>query len=138
MNKTNIPASCCVEVGITPPSKNCTITPSGCYDMFVSFIKSHAVQLGGVGLGIAFVQCVRRRASSGKGERDSTRIPQHYEEGAQPDDNLGEGKLLLVGPEFDQKSKQQMGYTKAARACGVGRYPASAIKRRDKESTLSK
>lgn len=58
MSKTNIPVSCCVEVEITPPPKNCTITPSGCYDMFVSFIKSHAVQLGGVGLGIAFVQAM--------------------------------------------------------------------------------
>ncbi|CAD1479589.1 unnamed protein product, partial [Heterotrigona itama] len=58
MNKTNLPASCCV--GITPPT-NCTSTSLtlqkiGCYDTFVSFIKSHAVQLGGVGLGIAFVQ----------------------------------------------------------------------------------
>ncbi|KAF3430124.1 hypothetical protein E2986_03977 [Frieseomelitta varia] len=60
MKETNIPASCCME--ITAP-KNCTITSptvqsTGCYNTFVSFIKSHAVQLGGVGLGIAFVQAI--------------------------------------------------------------------------------
>ncbi|CAK9814644.1 CD63 antigen [Anthophora quadrimaculata] len=34
------------------------VYPDGCYDKFLSFIKSHALQLAGVGLGIAFIQAM--------------------------------------------------------------------------------
>ncbi|XP_043603809.1 CD63 antigen-like isoform X2 [Bombus pyrosoma] len=61
MDKTDIPASCCInEAGVEP--KNCSLTSAvvhqGCYNKFLSFVKSHAMQLGGVGLGIAFVQAM--------------------------------------------------------------------------------
>ncbi|KOC60444.1 CD63 antigen, partial [Habropoda laboriosa] len=56
----SIPLSCCDSM---LPPKNCTsesktLHSEGCYKEFLSFIKSHAVQLGGVGLGIAFVQAM--------------------------------------------------------------------------------
>ncbi|XP_003704490.1 CD63 antigen [Megachile rotundata] len=56
----SIPASCCDNL---VKEANCTLTsptlhPNGCYGGFLSFIKSHAVQLGGVGIGIAVVQAI--------------------------------------------------------------------------------
>ncbi|XP_054000590.1 uncharacterized protein LOC128888023 [Hylaeus anthracinus] len=56
-----IPVSCCdVQVGAMETANCTTSSPTlhhdGCYTKFVSFIKSHAVQLGGVGIGIAIVQ----------------------------------------------------------------------------------
>ncbi|XP_048269717.1 CD63 antigen-like isoform X2 [Bombus terrestris] len=59
MNANDIPPSCCIDgTGVEP--KNCSLTSAvvhqGCYNKFLSFVKSHAMQLGGVGLGIAFVQ----------------------------------------------------------------------------------
>lgn len=61
MDKTDIPASCCIDgAGVEP--KNCSLASAvvhqGCYNKFLSFVKSHAMQLGGVGLGIAFVQVI--------------------------------------------------------------------------------
>lgn len=48
-----------MDVNIT----NCTTSSpnvyrDGCYISFLSFIKSHAVQLGGVAIGIAVVQVI--------------------------------------------------------------------------------
>ena len=61
MSETDIPVSCCIDgTGVEP--KNCSLTSAmvhqGCYNKFLSFVKSHAMQLGGVGLGIAFVQAM--------------------------------------------------------------------------------
>ena len=61
MNANDIPPSCCIDgTGVEP--KNCSLTSAvvhqGCYNKFLSFVKSHAMQLGGVGLGIAFVQVI--------------------------------------------------------------------------------
>lgn len=61
MDANDIPASCCIDgTGVEP--KNCSLTSAvvhqGCYNKFLSFVKSHAMQLGGVGLGIAFVQVI--------------------------------------------------------------------------------
>ncbi|KAG6802585.1 hypothetical protein HZU73_01420 [Apis mellifera caucasica] len=56
-----LPLSCCnIEMGAVG-SVNCTLgSPTlhsqGCYSEFVSFVNSHALQLGGVAIGIAFVQ----------------------------------------------------------------------------------
>lgn len=57
----SIPASCCDNHNLS--ETNCTLESStlhgkGCYEGFVSFIKSHVVQLGGVGIGIAVVQAI--------------------------------------------------------------------------------
>lgn len=59
-----IPASCCGDsLLMGSKSTNCTVSSpdlhrDGCYHKFLSFIKSHALQLGGVGIGIAFVQAM--------------------------------------------------------------------------------
>ncbi|XP_034949006.1 CD63 antigen [Chelonus insularis] len=54
-----LPNSCCIN------RPNCTIADkesdfhhNGCATSFTQFIKSHAVQLGGAGIGIAFVQAI--------------------------------------------------------------------------------
>ncbi|XP_003695433.1 LOW QUALITY PROTEIN: CD63 antigen [Apis florea] len=58
-----LPLSCCnIEMGAIG-SVNCTLgSPKlhsqGCYSEFLSFINSHALQLGGVAIGIAFVQAI--------------------------------------------------------------------------------
>ena len=63
LNTEIIPPSCCdPQVGVLSVS-NCTISSpnlhhEGCYHKFLSYIKSHALQLGGVGIGVAFVQAV--------------------------------------------------------------------------------
>ncbi|XP_076163351.1 CD63 antigen-like [Ptiloglossa arizonensis] len=62
LNVDSLPKSCCntnMDVNIT----NCTTSSpnvyrDGCYISFLSFIKSHAVQLGGVAIGIAVVQAI--------------------------------------------------------------------------------
>ncbi|XP_076234097.1 uncharacterized protein LOC143179014 [Calliopsis andreniformis] len=56
-----LPVSCCIDPVGAIESSNCTLNSSnlrseGCYQKFLSFIKSHALQLGGVGIGIAFIQ----------------------------------------------------------------------------------
>ncbi|CAL7949242.1 unnamed protein product [Xylocopa violacea] len=54
-----VPTSCCdVKMGVneTCTVNSPTIHHDGCFQTFVSFIKSHYLQLGSVGLGIAFVQ----------------------------------------------------------------------------------
>lgn len=58
-----LPVSCCATQVGAIQSTNCTLQSSnhykeGCYNEFVSSIKSHALQLGGVGIGIAFVQAM--------------------------------------------------------------------------------
>lgn len=59
----NLPVSCCdVQMG-TVGMVNCTLTSNtlhskGCYKSFLSFISAHAMQLGGVGIGIACVQAI--------------------------------------------------------------------------------
>lgn len=63
LQTTILPPSCCdPQVGVLEVS-NCTLSSptlhhEGCYHKFLSYIKSHALQLGGVGIGIAFVQAV--------------------------------------------------------------------------------
>lgn len=65
-NLDGIPLSCCRQVPGEVGSKNCTVEvkdkdalyKTGCLKSFGSFIKGHAVQLGGAGLGIAFIQAV--------------------------------------------------------------------------------
>lgn len=58
-----IPISCCdAPVGATN-STNCTLDSAGlhhqgCYHNFLSFIAAHALQLGGVGIGIAIIQAI--------------------------------------------------------------------------------
>lgn len=59
-----LPMSCCKRVHGDIGTSNCNINSTsslyheGCLVKFGGFIKSHAVQLGGVGLGIAFIQGV--------------------------------------------------------------------------------
>lgn len=63
-----LPLSCCnIEMGAIG-SVNCTLgSPKlhsqGCYSEFLSFINSHALQLGGVAIGIAFVQVINIRVN---------------------------------------------------------------------------
>lgn len=58
-----IPITCCdVQVGAIE-TKNCTLTSpdlhgKGCYYTFLAYIGDHALQLGGVGIGIAIVQAI--------------------------------------------------------------------------------
>lgn len=54
-----IPESCCDDT----KTKNCTMSSperhqEGCYHSFLTFIAAHALQLGGVGIGIAVVQAI--------------------------------------------------------------------------------
>ncbi|XP_011306307.1 CD63 antigen [Fopius arisanus] len=58
-----LPMSCCKEVSGAVGNISCTVDSKtlykiGCLHSFGSFIKGHAVQLGGAGLGIAFIQGV--------------------------------------------------------------------------------
>ncbi|KZC11627.1 PREDICTED: CD63 antigen-like [Dufourea novaeangliae] len=58
-----MPVSCCDNQVGAIGTTNCTLSSStlhheGCYHKFLSFIGSHALQLGGVGIGIAIVQAV--------------------------------------------------------------------------------
>ncbi|XP_033323872.2 uncharacterized protein LOC117219085 [Megalopta genalis] len=57
----NLPISCCDFKMGTVGSVNCTLTTptlhqKGCYKSFLAYIAAHAMQLGGVGIGIAIVQ----------------------------------------------------------------------------------
>lgn len=59
----DLPQSCCqLETGkfgtIVCNTTSPNVHPRGCLDEFQYSIKSHAIQLGGVGLGIAFIQGV--------------------------------------------------------------------------------
>ena len=61
LHYAGLPMSCCKTVvgaiGNSTCNANSTnLYQNGCLPAFGSFIKSHAVQLGGVGLGVAFVQ----------------------------------------------------------------------------------
>ncbi|XP_057332777.1 uncharacterized protein LOC130672300 [Microplitis mediator] len=56
-----VPVSCCPEVPGQMGSFSCNnstkdLFRTGCVEKFGSFIKNHTIQLGGAGLGIAFVQ----------------------------------------------------------------------------------
>ncbi|OAD56669.1 CD63 antigen, partial [Eufriesea mexicana] len=61
LNKPVLPSSCCDEVSMNTET-DCTLDSKtlhgGCYNKFASVIKSHALQLGGFGIGIAFVQAI--------------------------------------------------------------------------------
>ncbi|CAK9807379.1 CD63 antigen [Anthophora plagiata] len=56
----DIPPSCYSKVEPVDPQSHVIYSRElyfdGCYNKFLSFIKSHALQLAGVGLGIAFIQ----------------------------------------------------------------------------------
>ncbi|KAK0174719.1 hypothetical protein PV327_010456 [Microctonus hyperodae] len=55
------PPSCCESDFINKSNKNCTVETAmkdGCLGKLSSTIKAHAVQLGGAGIGIAFVQAI--------------------------------------------------------------------------------
>ncbi|KAG7202538.1 hypothetical protein KM043_009737 [Ampulex compressa] len=59
----DLPMSCCDSLTGAVGTMNCTLNSenlhkSGCFPTFVSFIKGHAVQLGGAGIGIAFIQAI--------------------------------------------------------------------------------
>ena len=61
LNNTGLPMSCCKFVFGQVGNSSCNsqspnVFPKGCLPAFGDFIKAHAVQLGGVGIGIAFVQ----------------------------------------------------------------------------------
>ncbi|XP_076651837.1 uncharacterized protein LOC143358539 [Halictus rubicundus] len=56
-----IPPTCCDDQMGTTGKTNCTLSSptlhrEGCYQNFLHFIAAHALQLGGVGIGIAVVQ----------------------------------------------------------------------------------
>ncbi|XP_031848239.1 CD63 antigen [Nomia melanderi] len=59
-----LPPSCCLpEEGKHTDTTNCTLTSptlhhNGCYQSLLSLIASHALQLGGIGIGIAIVQAI--------------------------------------------------------------------------------
>ncbi|GLV32497.1 Tetraspanin 29Fa [Carabus blaptoides fortunei] len=62
-DKNEVPVSCCAHVYGAVFTMNCTTdmpefhhTP--CVDAFGQFIRDHAVTLGGVGIGLAFVQLI--------------------------------------------------------------------------------
>ncbi|XP_015110284.1 CD63 antigen [Diachasma alloeum] len=63
-NMTGLPLSCCDPLPGEIGNKSCTVDEKvtlhkkGCLESFGSFIKGHAVELGGAGLGIAFIQAV--------------------------------------------------------------------------------
>nr|BAL70289.1 tetraspanin [Meteorus pulchricornis] len=58
-----VPTSCCKREFGDYNSSSCQETPhnwypNGCLDALTRFIKAHAVQLGGAGIGLAFIQAV--------------------------------------------------------------------------------
>lgn len=61
MNES-LPMSCCKPENGVIGSANCTVTSPnvfrehGCMENLLVFVKEHAIQLGGAGLGIAFIQ----------------------------------------------------------------------------------
>ncbi|XP_043283345.1 tetraspanin-12-like [Venturia canescens] len=60
-NNSQVPMSCCLPQNGIIGEATCNVNSTnlyhaGCFTKFVSFIGGHAVQLGGVGLGIAFIQ----------------------------------------------------------------------------------
>lgn len=60
-DNSDLPMSCCRPQQGKIGTSVCNITvnyvyPDGCLNKFQQYIKSHAVQLGGVGLGIATIQ----------------------------------------------------------------------------------
>lgn len=63
LHTNGIPVSCCTEVMGAIGATYCnatapTLHQNGCYPKFLSYVKSHAVQLGSVGIGIAFIQAI--------------------------------------------------------------------------------
>lgn len=61
LNTDDLPVSCCRHETGKIGNSTCNISspnvyPNGCLYTFEQFIKSHAMQLGGVGLGIALIQ----------------------------------------------------------------------------------
>ncbi|XP_001605056.1 CD63 antigen [Nasonia vitripennis] len=64
-NPDSLPMSCCRTQGGQVGSINCTIKmqypdrfTKGCLTVLADFVKGHAVQLGGAGIGIAFMQAL--------------------------------------------------------------------------------
>lgn len=63
LNMKGLPVTCCdTEMGAIGATYCNTTSPTlhqdGCYPKFLSFIKSHAVQLGSVGISIAIIQAI--------------------------------------------------------------------------------
>ncbi|XP_043283335.1 tetraspanin-6-like [Venturia canescens] len=62
-NNSEMPMSCCLPQNGIIGEATCNVNSTnlyhaGCLTKFVSFIGGHAVQLGGVGLGIAYIQII--------------------------------------------------------------------------------
>lgn len=58
-----LPMTCCKPTVGAFGTSNCTLLSQnlhkdGCFPKFLFFIKAHAVQLGGVGIGVAFLQAM--------------------------------------------------------------------------------